>query len=102
MRACFSALTACLCCVGPFDLAAQNFKPMDQFHVVAIPDGITTAPRGADNREHSFVYRRRQNSDAQVANFVKAICRSPNAKFETLRPSWVQWLKGEIPARAQC
>lgn len=81
---------------------AQNAEPMDQFIVVPIPEGIELEPKVEYQTDRGLTFDRGSISEGELVAFAKAICRNDTAEIEFHDPSWGQWLRGKVPARATC
>ena len=81
---------------------AQEITPMEQFLILAIPQGIALAPSVPSQPNRPFVCSSRKISTAELSEFVRQLCRSADATFEPQRPSWLQWFRGQTPAQAIC
>ena len=96
------AISVLLLVLLPTSMRAQATKPMDQFQVIPIPFGIDLQPQAQENETRILVFNPSDIARNDVLTFVQTMCRNAQAQIETLEPSWLQWFRGEIPAKAIC
>lgn len=100
-RLCLTFVTTSVCFLTQYGHADTNQR-MDQFHVVAIPQGVTLERACPNSPTREFTYKTGTLTQLELEKFSKALCRSDNSTVEKLRPSWRQRIARIIPVRATC
>jgi hypothetical protein len=88
--------------IGACAANAEDFKPLDQFIVTAIPVGIELEPRDRTLSSRALTYDQRKISNEQLTTFAQSICQSDTPSIQPLGQTWLQWLGNKTPARINC